>query len=254
MIISNKIKVKSSHKIFFKKNGYVILKNVINSKMANLLKMEIKKSKNVEIYFDKKNKIRRIEKIYNKGFYLKKINLEFIRILKMIFKKSFVIFKDKYNTKPPGGEGFYAHYDGVFKFIDKNQKIKNGWYYYGRFFVNILLALDKTTKKNGALEIAKADKGDFHKLYKNTKKNGTPDILKTVENKKKFNLINLDKGDVVIFSNTCAHRSKKNQSRSHRRSLYYTYSLKTNGSKYNLYFLDKKNSKNKNSKSLSGEI
>ena len=254
MTIHKKIKVDLSHKIFLKKNGYVILKNVINSKEVRLIKNEIKKSKNIEVYFDKKKKIRRIEKIYNKGFYLRKINLHFIHILKIIFKKDFLIFKDKYNAKPPGGEGFYAHYDGVFKFIDKNQKIKNGWYYYGNTFVNVLLALDKTTKKNGALEIAKADKGGFNKLYKNTKKNGTPDLLKSFENKKKFNLIELDAGDVVIFSNTCAHRSKKNYSKSHRGSLYYTYSLKNNGSKYNLYFFDKKNSQNKSSKSLSGEI
>ena len=30
-----------------------------------------------------------------------------------------LIFKDKFNLKPPGGEGFYAHYDGIFKWLDK---------------------------------------------------------------------------------------------------------------------------------------
>ena len=54
----------------------------------------------------------------------------------------------------------------------------------------------------------------------------------------------LNIGDIVIFSNTCPHRSKKNNSEKNRRVLYYTYSLFKNGSKYNKYFEDKEKSKN----------
>ena len=49
---------------------------------------------------------------------------------------------------------------------------------------------------------------------------------------------------MVIFSNTCPHRSKKNDSDKSRRIIYYTYSLEKNGSKYDKYFEDKENSKN----------
>ena len=49
---------------------------------------------------------------------------------------------------------------------------------------------------------------------------------------------------MVIFSNTCPHRSKQNDSAKSRRILYYTYSLAKNGSKYEIYFDDKANSKN----------
>ena len=52
-------------------------------------------------YYDKKNKIRRIEKVYNKGYHLKHSNDKIILFLKEIFKKKFTIFKDKYNAKPP---------------------------------------------------------------------------------------------------------------------------------------------------------
>jgi len=238
----------------FKKKGFVKIKNAINEKIINKILEEINSAEKTDIYYDKKNQIRRIERIYNKGLFLKKVNFVFISILRKILNKDFLIFKDKFNAKPPGGEGFYAHYDGVFKFLDKNRITKNGWYNYGSYFINVLLALDKTDKKNGGLEIAKADKGNFKNLYKNTTKDGTPNILPNVEKRKKFTLIELEKGDLVIFSNTCAHRSKKNSSKLHRRSLYYTYSLKKNGSKYKSYFFDKKMSKNENSKSLSGEI
>ena len=43
----------------------------------------------------------------------------------------------------------------------------------------------------------------------------------------------LNIGDIVIFSNTCPHRSKKNNSEKNRRVLYYTYT-----------FIDKEKSKN----------
>ncbi len=65
-----------------------------------------------------------------------------------------------------------------------------------------------------------------------------------------FKLINLDLGDMVIFSNTCPHRSGKNESENTRRVIYYTYTPSIYGSKYDQYFKDKKGSKNK-SKALS---
>jgi hypothetical protein len=90
--------------------------------------------------------------------------------------------------------------------------------------------------KNGALEIAKSHKGNFEQLFVNTKKDGTPALSAKVESKTIFNLINLDVGDMVVFSNTCPHRSKRNNSQKVRRIIYYTYSLGENGSKYKEYF------------------
>ena len=87
-----------------------------------------------------------------------------------------------------------------------------------------------------------------------TSKNGTPDILPEIEKKLKFNPMNLNVGDVVIFNNTCPHRSKKNNSNSDRKSLYYTYTPLELGSKYDEYFNDKLKSKNTTSKSLSGDL
>ena len=69
-----------------------------------------------------------------------------------------------------------------------------------------------------------------------------------------FHSIDLKVGDILIFSNTCPHRSKKNNSNKDRRTLYYTYSLLSEKSQYNKYFIDKKNSGNITSKSLSGDV
>ena len=95
----------------------------------------------------------------------------------------------------------------------------------------------------------------FENLIKNTKQDGSPNLKIQYEKKLKFQKINLKKGDICFFASTCPHRSEKNLSKSSRRIIYYTYNPKKFGDNYKKYFLDKKNSQNKNSfKSLIGKI
>ena len=49
---------------------------------------------------------------------------------------------------------------------------------------------------------------------------------------------------MLIFLHSCPHRSNKNNSNKNRRIIYYTYTQKKYGSKYNQYFKDKESSKN----------
>ena len=228
----------------FNKDGYFICKNFFEKSFIIQLINEIDNSKDTKKYFDNLKNLRRIEKLYDKGEQLKNLNKKISNLLNNVFEKKFLIFKDKYNAKPPGGEGFFAHYDGIFHFINSNDEKKNGWYEYGDFFINALVAIDNCNKENGALELAKSHSGNFDDLLKNTKQNGTPALKEEVESKTIFELINLDIGDMVIFSNTCPHRSKKNDTNKSRRIIYYTYSLAKNGSKYDEYFEDKEKSKN----------
>ena len=242
-------------KIFIKK----IIDEINSCKELACVKIFNKDNKriirnNVDVYYDKKGSLRRMERLYDKGEALKSTNKKILNLLKEIFNYEFTIFKDKYNAKPSGGEGFFAHYDGIFKFKNENDEYKKGWYEYGDFFVNALIALVPSDVNNGTIEIANAQKGSFDELLSNTKKNGTPDLLPEIEKKLKFKAINLNIGDVIIFSNTCPHRSKKNNSNVARKLLYYTYTPLKYGSKYEKYFIDKSKSKNENSRSLSGEL
>ena len=225
-------------------NGYFVIKNFFSQTFISQLINDIETSKNTIKYFDKDNNLRRIEKLYDKGPQLNNLNDKIIHFLNVTFEKDFLIFKDKFNAKPPGGEGFFAHYDGIFHFIDPDNNKKRGWYEYGDYFINVLIALDKCNKENGSLELAKAHSGNFDELLKNTKNNGTPALTDEMESNTSFNLIDLDIGDIVVFSNTCPHKSKKNETNNNRRVLYYTYSLSKYGSKYQEYFLDKEKSKN----------
>ena len=234
-------------------NGFTKIPNVFSKELIKNSLKDIQKAKDIITYHDQNGFLRRIEKLFDKGQSLIRLNNDITKLLSTIFGFDFVIFKDKYNAKPPNGEGFYAHYDGIFIFKDSSNVEYNGWYKYTDYFVNILVALDKCTKENGTIEISNSHKGSFNDLLKNTKNDGTPNILKSVEDDLDFNYIELDPGDVVLFSNRCPHRSKKNNSNRHRRTLYYTYTKKIHGSFYEEYFKDKKKSINSSSKSLSGE-
>jgi ectoine hydroxylase-related dioxygenase (phytanoyl-CoA dioxygenase family) len=231
-------------KKMFLDEGYFVYKKLIDKNFIKKILDEISTSKDTIKYFDNKNNLRRIEKLFDKGISLKGLNNKILIILKDIFEEEFVIFKDKFNAKPPGGEGFFAHFDGVFNFKNENDIKKNGWYEYGNFFINVLIALDECNEYNGTIELSKIHNGNFHDLLSKTKNDGTPALNKKTEDMIFFNPVNLEAGDIVIFSNKCPHRSRKNNSNKNRRILYYTYTPLVNGSKYNQYFIDKEKSKN----------
>jgi len=150
---------------FFKKQNFLdinLVKKIIGE--INTLK------ENIDIYYDKKGSLRRMERLYNKGEGLRLANKKILIFLKEIFNFEFTIFKDKFNAKPPGGEGFFAHYDGVFNFKNENNQDKNGWYEYSDCFVNVLIALDLCNTENGTIEIANSHNKSFDKLLSNTKK------------------------------------------------------------------------------------
>jgi len=235
------------------KKGYATLKSVFNSKTINSIISEIDQASDVDRYLDRRDSERRIERIFDKGPNLIKLHQEILTILELIFGFEWKIFKDKFNSKPPGGEGFFAHFDGIFIFTDKVGKKRNGWHTFANLFVNALVVIDDFTPENGSLEIASRENGTFHELLEYTKKNGSPVILSSFEDECKFELLQPSTGDLVLFDSNCPHRSKINSSKSSRRTLYYTYNPASQGSHYESYFEEKFSSKNINSKSLTGD-
>ncbi len=229
----------------FDKDGYFKIKNFLNKTEISNIVEEIMKLSNVSIHKDKNDLLRRVEKFYNKGKYLNLINKKFIELIKMSLGLNVLIFKDKFNLKPPGGEGFKAHFDGVFIFIDPKNKKKNGWYEYGDNFINILLAIDDCNEQNGTIELAKSENKSFGSLIKQVKNIKTAELSDEFEKLYSFEKMILNAGDLVIFKNTCPHKSSINKSNTPRRILYYTYLDEKFGDQYKNYFLDKKISKNK---------
>ena len=113
-----------NYKKNFDSDGYFICKNVFNKDFIHQLINEINNSKNSIKYFDNFKNLRRIEMLYDKGNKLKDLNRKISTLLNNVFDEEFLIFKDKFNAKPPGGEGFFAHYDGIFHFINPDNEKK----------------------------------------------------------------------------------------------------------------------------------
>ncbi len=234
----------------YEKNGHCKIENFFTKEEIKNILEDLENIKDGEKYLDEKSVLRRVEQVAYKKETLKNVNNKILAILEKIFGESMVLFKDKYNVKPPRGEGFYAHYDGIFIWKDENGIKRNGWHEYAQEFFNVLIAIDKCDEGNGTLEVANEIHShlSFDEMLKNTKENGTPQLKEDVENSMEFHKINLNSGDMVLFSNRCPHRSEQNPSDTrYRRILYYTYNKLKDGDNYEQYFKDKKTS-NKDSK------
>lgn len=244
---------------FYQKNGFVVIKNFINKNQIKNLKKKL----NINIqtlekefsYFEKigkKLKLRRIEKISEQINEFKTLanSKRIFRLLNLLTRENFILFKDKLNFKYSGGKGYQAHIDGHFYWRDKNNEIKKGWSIYSKRFTNVVIPFERSDRKNGCLylspkyNLAKLGKRwdkIVEKLYK-----FTPNIKK--KNLKYFDFFpaELNLGDVLVFDWHCAHKSSDNNSKKSRMIFYATYSSQDRGMK-NLskkYYNDKKFSKN----------
>lgn len=247
--------VTKEHKEKFNNDGYIIISDYFDRSQIEQMRQSVTSlvGKDVGLmYFDRDNNLRRLEKFVFRSPLLTEINECILQMLLDLMGEEQIIFKDKVNFKPAGGEGFYAHLDGVFQYACADGNVRNGWYEYTDLFVNVLIALDQFSEQNGPLEIAPMVSGDFNSLLKLTKSDGTPNLRDEVVKNLNFEPILCPLGSVVVFKNTCPHRSASNRSNDGRSGLYLTYNSSNDGDFYDLYFADKARSKNSD-KSLTGE-
>ena len=85
--------LKKNYKNIYLKKGYFVKKNFFDKYTIKKILNEIKLGRGMIKYYDKKNKIRRIEKVYNKGYHLKHSNDKIILFLKEIFKKNLLFLR-----------------------------------------------------------------------------------------------------------------------------------------------------------------
>jgi ectoine hydroxylase-related dioxygenase (phytanoyl-CoA dioxygenase family) len=118
------------------------------------------------------------------------------------------LFKDKLIFKRPGAEGYALHQDYI------------SWESFPASFVTLILAIDATSADNGATEVfpgyhkggnISPNDGQYHELPLSA-----VDVSKGVR-------LDLEAGDIAIFSGYTPHRSAANQSKQWRRQLYLSY-------------------------------
>jgi 2-aminoethylphosphonate dioxygenase len=250
------MRISTKDKAHFLQTGYFILENFISEKDVCEIKSRIESSiqePGAVVFFDRHGHPRRLERFTYRDPRLIDLMQDVGHYVSDIVGEEQVLFKDKVNFKPPGGEGFNAHYDGIFEYRSPIGKVGRGWFDYADRFTNALITLDRFTDHNGALEIANRHVGDFERLLKNTKRDGSPDLIKEVVLGCVFNPIFCGSGSLIVFDSACPHRSGKNRSEYHRSTIYWTYHSATSGSHYDRYFDDKASSLNQN-KALTGEV
>jgi ectoine hydroxylase-related dioxygenase (phytanoyl-CoA dioxygenase family) len=231
-------KLDEDHIKKYKKDGYIICRNLFDNKTVQKLISSIDK---VEKYNDSKGKwmkyynfslknknkkiLNRIENFYDYNQELKKIlsNKSLKLQLRKIAGEEMVLFKDKINFKNPGGEGFKPHQDAT---IWKDM--------YGiKSFISLAIAIDKATIENGCLEFSKFNKRILlSKPWKEISKNKEKQML--------WETVEMNPGDAVIFHDYSPHRSSKNLSNKKRRMIFLTFNPKKFGNFRKQHFYDKR--------------
>jgi hypothetical protein len=140
-----------------------------------------------------------------------------------LFGEPAVLFKDKINFKLPGGGGF-----------DPHQDVQAGWARYAKLHITALVTIDRSTRENGCLEMARGF--GQHTLIGREWEPLTEADLKDV----RWDPIEAEPGDAVFFDSFVPHRSGPNHSAVQRRVLYYTYNAASEGDSLAQYYADKR--------------
>jgi hypothetical protein len=135
-------------------------------------------------------------------------------VLHEIYGEPACLFKDKLIYKPPGATGYALHQDYI------------AWPSFPRSFVSVIAPLDDATADNGCTVVypgrhrggclSEAD-GDYHELPKSAVDESTAVLLE------------LQIGDVAVFSGFTPHESQSNNSSGWRRQLYLSYNARSDG-------------------------
>lgn len=137
-----------------------------------------------------------------------------LEILADLYGEEACLFKDKLIFKPPGTKGYAMHQDYI------------AWEKFPRSFVTLLLAIDPADDENGATEVFPGyhtqgalmpEDGMYHEIPLEM-----IDLARGVK-------LDLQPGDIAVFSGFTPHRSAPNKTDRWRRQLYLSYNAMSDG-------------------------
>ncbi|MFQ6016814.1 MAG: phytanoyl-CoA dioxygenase family protein [Kiloniellaceae bacterium] len=174
-----------------------------------------------------KRVVQRIEDLtpYHAGFRDLFTRGRMIGAVSELLGEAAVLFKDKFNLKLPGGDGFKAHQD-----------VQAGWSAYARYHITALVSIDAASVENGCLEIAAGwhDRGLIGEEWRPL---GAEEVAAM-----DFIACPTAPGDAMFFDSYAPHRSGPNLTDAPRRVLYVTYNRAAEGDHRAQYFADKRKS------------
>jgi len=139
---------------------------------------------------------------------------QLLAILEQLYGEPALLFKDKLIYKPPGAPGYPLHQD----YID--------WAEFPKSFMTVILALDASDPGNGATQVFRG----YHQRGDMSPRDGSfyrlpEDAVDPAQGE----YLNLQPGDIAVFSGYTPHRSEPNRSSGWRRLLYLSYNAASDG-------------------------
>ncbi|RLA43412.1 MAG: hypothetical protein DRR06_12170 [Gammaproteobacteria bacterium] len=134
-----------------------------------------------------------------------------------------VLFKDKLIVKPPGVMGYPLHQD--FAYIDFLG-------FEGSMQLAACIAIDKTDSASGPIEFFPG----LHHTRLPSPKGRVGEADECAIDISAGCVVEMNPGDMVLFSSLCPHRSAPNRSTMCRRLLFFTYNAQSSGDFYAEYY------------------
>src|SRR5580658_690561 len=131
-----------------------------------------------------------------------------------IYGEPACLFKDKLIFKPPGTFGYALHQDYI------------AWKSFPTSFLTVIVAIDPADADNGAAEAFPG----YHRRGCMTPRDGMyHELPANLVDLSKGVILNLQPGDIAVFSGYTPHRSAPNRSQQSRRLLYLSYNALSDG-------------------------
>jgi ectoine hydroxylase-related dioxygenase (phytanoyl-CoA dioxygenase family) len=137
-----------------------------------------------------------------------------LAVLAALYGEEACLFKDKLIFKPPGAKGYGLHQDWI------------AWPGFPRSFLTVLAPFDRADADNGCTQVfpghhkqgtLSQEDGQYHELP-----------VELIDETRGVNL-DLEPGDVAIFTGFTPHRSAPNRSSRWRRQLFLSYNKLSDG-------------------------
>ncbi|KAF5586155.1 epoxidase subunit A [Fusarium subglutinans] len=212
---------------FFKKNGYLIVRDLLQPEQVKDLQSWAEEVRNwkptedsefmpyEEVNDKGQNVLCRTENFADchNGFSNLLRSPKLLGLLNDLAEEPMLLFKEKINYKLSGSGGFAPHIDAVAYTHIKDVK-----------HLTILLSVDPSNIRNGGLEVVDGS----HEMNVPINK-ATNCIESTWVDSQTWTPVELEAGELLVFTSYLAHRSGANKSSSDRKAIYATYNRACEG-------------------------
>jgi len=215
----------------YRRDGFVVLRSVFSASEASALERAASQLLETQTHLIEKKNLRcRFQSHHETGESLfetfdpvidlspvcRRIayDVRILSVLAELYGEPACLFKDKLIFKPAGARGYVLHQDWI------------AWKNFPRSFLTVLVPIDAADATNGCTEVfpryhndgaLAPEDGQFHEL--------SSDLVDLTQGVK----LELEPGDIAIFSGFTPHRSEPNRSPHARRQLYLSYNALSDG-------------------------